>query len=253
MIDSHEHLPRSLLSPLSCAHLCPVPYKLFLRPFTEASIYRTPSTSYIKSGHPAPPEALRMTGHRRSAAETGTENTPPARRPLEPLAITSAVSPPNLAGRPMQRPDTSAVSEAAARLAEAELEEPGSPSRGRSQLVSLLLICFTIFASTLIPSPRPGHTRIHTQPGAPTRALSMSSTIGTPLHVDPCPICESRPNNCARRGPSMPIIPAPSLSSPILFKPAIRACRRPTLRLARESLAFSVQVSLNRPLPHDST
>lgn len=234
-------------------------------PILPPAIYRgiiikIPSTSYLKSGHPAQPEALRMTGHRRSAAETGAENTPPARRPLAPLAITSAVSPPNPAGPPMRRPDTSAVSEAAARLAEMHLDEPGAPSRERSQLVGLFLICFAIFASTLIRIPRPGHTRIHTQPGAPTpghnrihipgaptRALSMSSTTGIPLHVDPCPRCEMCPASRARRRPAMPILPAPGLSFPILCKPAMRARPRPTLRLARESLTFSVQRSLNRP------
>lgn len=205
-----------------------------------------------------------MTGHRRSAAETGGENTPPARRPLAPLAIASSVSPPDHARPPMRRPDTSAVSEVAARMAEMNLDEPGAPlraalSRERSQRVGLFLTCFAIFASTLIPSPSFEHTRIHTQPGAPTpghnrihtqgaptRALSISSTIGIPLHIDPCPRREMCPVSRARRRPTMPILPAPGLSFPILCKPAMCARRRPTFP---EPLSLSVQRSLNRPKP----
>jgi hypothetical protein len=192
-----------------------------------------------------------MARHMGSGAETGTENTPPVRRPLEPLGMSPRVSPLSLAGPSlvMSRIDTSVAFEGA-RFA--EFEEPGVPSGGRKQFVGFSLIRLTIFASTLIRSSRPWHTRIPTKTVASTRPLSMFSATGTLFHGDPCRRCQTGPASRARPRPAIPILLAPGLFPLIFYKLAMRTRRRLTLRLAREFLAWSVQGSPTGPLPHGS-
>ncbi|KAK0738754.1 hypothetical protein B0T18DRAFT_475381, partial [Schizothecium vesticola] len=116
--------------------------------------------SDIKPVHSASSEVPRMAPHWRGVAETGSENTPPARRPLEPLGITSGVRPLSLAGPPLVMPriDTSVAFEAA-RLA--ELGEPDVPSRERDQFVGFSLIRFTIFTLATLNSEPQARTHSH--------------------------------------------------------------------------------------------
>jgi len=162
-----------------------------------------------------------MARHRRCGAETETDNTPPARRPLEPLNIPSSVSPLSLAvpSVVMPRIDTSLGFEAA-RLP--EFEESDGPSRESNPYAGFSLIPFTIFESTLTQRPRPGYTRIPPKSGAQTRPLSRFSKTGIPFHGDPCRRREIRPASCTRRKPTRTILPAPGLSFLILYRPAVR-------------------------------